>query len=161
MKKERWRAKDYVVIPRSILTANISPSALRLWIALASFCYDEDKCFPSNKSILERMPEGTALNTCQAAKRELEEKGLIKRERRFDKGRETSSLYILIAPKGTTMVEGNQTVTHNDTKRARGNAQVVPLNKSNINKQEEAVKITKDGDVFIKGVGWVDKPNGE
>lgn len=107
------------------------------------------------------MPEGTALNTCQAAKRELEEKGLIKRERRFDKGRETSSLYILIAPKGTTMVEGNQTVTHNDTKRARGNAQVVPLNKSNINKQEEAVKITKDGDVFIKGVGWVDKPNGE
>jgi hypothetical protein len=166
MKKERWRAKDYVVIPRSILTANISPSALRLWIALASFCYDEDKCFPSNKSILDRMPEGTALNTCQAAKRELEEKGLIKRERRFDKGRETSSLYILIAPKGTTMVEGNETDTPNpqkgnDKMGARGNAQVVPLNKSNINKQEEAVKITKEGDVFIKGVGWVDKPNGE
>ncbi len=55
------------------------------------------------------MPEGTALNTVKTAKRELVEKGLIKQERRFDKGRETSSVYILLYPQGTELVEGNET----------------------------------------------------
>ncbi len=100
MKKQRWRARDYVVIPRSLLTQKISPSALRLWIALASYCYDSDSCFPSNRAIMERMPPGTALNTVKSAKRELEEQGLIRRERRFDKGRETSSVYILLYLRG-------------------------------------------------------------
>ena len=98
MDKERWRARDYVVIPRSILTQKISPSALRLWIALASFCYDDDSCYPSNRALLERMPKGTALNTLKSAKRELIEANLMRRDRRYDKGRETSSMYYLIIP---------------------------------------------------------------
>ena len=153
MKKEKWRAKDYVVIPRSILVQEISPSALRLWIALASYCYDSDSCYPSNKSILSRMPPGTALNTVRSAKRELEEKGLIRRERRFVKGQETSSLYYLLHPKGTELVEGNDTVTH------RAN-QAITQNKENKIKSIKGnqMKRTKDGFVFMEDEGiWVEE----
>ena len=161
MKKQRWRARDYVVIPRSLLTQDISPRALRLWIALASYCYDSDSCFPSNRAILERMPEGTALNTVKTAKRELVEKGLIKQERRFDKGRETSSVYILLYPQGTELVEGNETVTPKDNHMVtdEGNQTVTPLNKYRRNKQIEKgiSKRTVDGFIFIEGEGWVEE----
>ncbi len=30
MKKQRWRARDYVVIPRSLLTQDISPRAFTI-----------------------------------------------------------------------------------------------------------------------------------
>ena len=99
------------MIPRSILTQKISPSALRLWIALASFCYDDDSCYPSNRALLERMPKGTALNTLKSAKRELIEANLMRRDRRYDKGRETSSMYYLIIPEGTEMFTPHQAVT--------------------------------------------------
>jgi hypothetical protein len=161
MKKQRWRAKDYVVIPRSILTQKISPSALRLWVALASFCYDDDKCWPSNRKILERMPEGTALGTVKNAKRELEKAGLIKRDRRFIDGRETSSVYFLLAPKDTEMIEGgNETVTpSNEENPLGGNATVTPLNKYILNKNtESSSKKTVDGWVYDKGEGrWVEE----
>ena len=161
MKKQRWRARDYVVIPRSLLTQKISPSALRLWIALASYCYDTDSCWPSNRAILERMPEGTALNTVKTAKRELEEKGLIRRERRFDKGRETSSVYILLYPEGTKLLEGNDTVTPSDNKTVthEGNGNVTPLNKYILNKENEneILKKTVDGFIFVEGEGWVEE----
>lgn len=152
MKKQRWRARDYVVIPRSLLTQKISPSALRTWISLASFCYDDDSCWPSNKAILERMPPGTALNTLKAAKRELEQAGLIRRDRRFDKGRETSSVYYLIAPEGTQMITTNQVTTH------EGNGTVTPLNKYTLNKNNLGnKKVTEDGWVFDEELGeWTE-----
>ena len=182
MKKQRWRARDYVVIPRSILTQKISPSALRLWIALASFCYDSDECWPSNNSLLERMPAGTALNTVKAAKRELEEQGLIKRQRRFMDGRETSSIYYLIAPEGTVIqppIEGNETITHegnevvpqNKTIRNKNNLRVIKGDKDtfsdigyigqvmkNKEEQKEVVKKTVDGFIYDKEQGaWVEE----
>ena len=161
MKKQRWRAKDYVVIPRSILTQKISPSALRLWVALASFCYDEDKCWPSNRAILERMPEGTALGTVKNAKRELEKAGLIKRDRRFVDGRETSSVYFLLAPKETEMIDrGNETVTpSNGDSPLGGNATVTPLNKYILNKTDLSnEKRTADGFVYDEEEGrWVEE----
>ena len=161
MKKQRWRARDYVVIPRSLLTQKISPSALRLWIALASYCYDSDSCFPSNRAIMERMPAGTALNTVKSAKRELEDAGLIRRERRFDKGRETSSVYILLVPEGTKLIEGNQTVTPSDNEVVthEGNENVTPLNKYIINKEIKNgnTKRTVDGFIFVEGQGWVEE----
>lgn len=150
MDKERWRARDYVVIPRSILTQKISPSALRLWIALASFCYDDDSCYPSNRALLERMPKGTALNTLKSAKRELIEANLMRRDRRYDKGRETSSMYYLIMPEGTEMV------TPHETNTLGGDATVTPLNKYKLNKPILGnEKKTVDGAVFKEGVGWV------
>ena len=152
MKKKRWRAREYVVIPRSILTQKISPSALRVWISLASFCYDDDTCWPSNKAILERMPPGTALNTIKAAKRDLEKAGLISRDRRFDKGRETSSIYMLLAPEGTQMITPNQDLTH------EGNENVTPLNKYILNKNTLGnEKKTEDGFVYVEGEGWVEE----
>ena len=162
MKKQRWRAKDYVVIPRSILTQKISPSALRLWIALASFCYDDDKCYPSNRAVLERFPPGTALNTVKAAKRELEEAGLISRQRRFKDGRETSSIYFLLAPQGTQLIksEGNETITHvgNQMITYEGNRKVTPLREQQGNKTNDGLILkTVDGFVFDKELGqWVE-----
>ena len=152
MKKQRWRARDYVVITRSLLTQKISPSALRTWIALASFCYDDDSCYPSNRAMLERMPPGTALNTIKAAKRELEEAGLIRRDRRFDKGRETSSIYYLIAPEGTQMITQTGKTPH------EGNGTVTPLNKYKVNKTFKGdKKVTEDGWVYDEELGeWVD-----
>ena len=152
MKKQRWRARDYVVIPRSLLTQKISPSALRTWIALASFCYDDDSCYPSNRAMLERMPPGTALNTIKAAKRELEEAGLIRRDRRFDKGRETSSIYYLIAPEGTQMITQTGKTTH------EGNGKVTPLNNYKVNKTFKGdKKVTEDGWVYDEELGeWVE-----
>ena len=183
MKKQRWRARDYVVIPRSILTQKISPSALRLWIALASFCYDSDECWPSNNALLERMPNGTALNTVKAAKRELEEQGLIKRQRRFMDGRETSSIYYLIAPEGTVIqppIEGNETITHegneivpqNKSIRNKNNLRVIKGDKDTFSdlgysgkpvkmqeEQKEVVKRTVDGMIYDKELGaWVEEP---
>ena len=123
---------------------------MRLWIALASFCYDDDSCYPSNRALLERMPEGTALNTLKAAKRELIKAELIRRDRRFDKGRETSSMYYLIMPEGTETVTPHETDTHG------GDATVTPLNKYIENKNILGnEKKTIDGAVYIKGEGWV------
>ena len=163
MKKERWRARDYVVIPRSLLTQKISPSALRLWIARAAFCYDTDSCWPSNRAILERMPPGTAVGTVKNAKRELEEAELIRRERRFVDGRETSSMYVLLAPEGTQIVpnwEGNDMVTpSNETVTLGGNEGVTPLNKRILNKHYLGnEKKTVDGWVYSKEEGrWVEE----
>ena len=161
MKKQRWRAKDYVVIPRSILTQKISPSALRLWIALASFCYDDDKCWPSNRALLQRMPQGTALNTVKNAKRELEKADLIKRQRRYVDGRETSSMYFLLAPKDTEMIgEGNETVTTSQQMVTyEGNEMVTPINKYIGNKISSSNhKKTVDGWIYDNEVGrWVEE----
>jgi len=146
MKKQRWRARDYVVIPRSILKEKLSPSALRLWVAIASFCYDSDECWPSNKALLERLPEGTALNTLKTAKRELVEKGLIEKQRRFVDGRETSSLYVLKMPEGTEIV----TPTGDESIPPRGNENVTPINKNTLNKNRK-------NDVFEE-MGYSGKP---
>jgi len=149
LEKSKWRARDYVVIPRSLLTTKLTPASFRTWIALASFCYDSDSCFPSNRAILERMPPGTSLGTIQTAKRDLERAGLIHRTRRFVDGRETTTVYNLLAPEGTEMI------TPNDKSTPVGAGSGTPLNKEEGNKIKGVTKRTKEGDVFIKGVGWV------
>lgn len=142
------------MIPRSLLNQKISPSAFRTWIALASFCYDDDSCYPSNRAMLERMPPGTALNTLKTAKRELEDAGLIRRERRFDKGRETSSVYYLIAPEGTEMV------TPNGKDTLGGESNVTPLNKNKLNKSFMGnTKITGDGWIYDEELGEWKEPS--
>ena len=139
-----WRSREFVVIPRALLTQKISPSALRVWLALASFCFQEDSCFPSNRALLERMPDGMSERSIQRGKRELELFGLLRRERRFLNGRETSSLYHLISPESpdnfVTLPDSKTTPDHDST--------VTPLKSTTIKK-------TKDGDIFIEGVGWI------
>ena len=58
--RRRWTNNKIVVFPTSILSEKISPSALRLWIALAQFANDERQCWPSRRTLLELLPEGTA-----------------------------------------------------------------------------------------------------
>ena len=146
----KWITRDYVVIPRSILSSDLTPTAFRTWIALASFCYDSDDCFPSNQALLARMPEKTTLRSLQRAKKELEAHGYLMRERQFVKGRETSSLYTLCIPIG----EGDNTDTPDTMDRPRGDRQDTQNNTNRILKDRYDKK-TVDGDVFIKGVGWI------
>jgi hypothetical protein len=128
------------------------------------------------------MPAGTALNTVKAAKRELEEKGLIKRQRRFMDGRETSSIYYLIAPEGTVIqppiegnetitLEGNEDVTQNKTIRNKNDIRVIKGDKDAFSdigytgqiakkeeEQKEVIKKTVDGFIYDKEQGaWVEE----
>lgn len=160
---QRWIARDYVVVPRSILKADISPMALRTWLALASFCYDKDECWPSNQAVLDRMPEGTNLRTIQRAKTELIDKGWIAQERRFHKGRETSSVYHLMLPCGSAVEAvdsrgDGEMATPDQRDRARG-GHITAQNNSNryIKKgqEEKSPVMTVDGATFIQGVGWI------
>jgi hypothetical protein len=144
MPRKKWRTKDYVVVPRALLSENMSPMALRTWLALASFSFSDEPCFPSNRAMLKRMPEGTTERSLQRAKKELMLKGLLRQERRFKGGRETSSLYYLMAPDNPD----DFVTLHDDKDAPITDATVTPLNKNTIKK-------TRDGDIFIEGVGWV------
>ena len=98
-----WRQGDFVVVPRSLLALKLSPSELRVWLALASFCYDTDTCWPSHAAMIaDRLPPGTTASTIRKVKRGLERKGLlVTEERHTGSGRETSHLYRIMAPSQT------------------------------------------------------------
>ena len=103
-----WRQGDFVVVPRTLLSLKLSPSELRVWLALASFCYDTDTCWPSHAAMIaDRLPPGTSASTIRKAKRGLERKGLlVTEERHTGSGRETSSVYRIMAPVQTDRVGG-------------------------------------------------------
>ena len=104
-----WRQGDFVVVPRSLLALKLSPAELRVWLALASFCYDTDTCWPSHAAMIaDRLPPGTTDSTIRKAKRGLERKGLLITEQRHTgSGRETSNVYRIMAP-GQTAGEGGR-----------------------------------------------------
>ena len=60
----RWEGHDLVVIPVEILSATdaegkpLSGTAVRLWIALATFANAKNLCWPSNRTLLAL--QGTA-----------------------------------------------------------------------------------------------------
>ena len=95
-----WRQGDFVVVPRSLLALKLSPAELRVWLALASFCYDTDTCWPSHAAMIaDRLPPGTTASTIRKAKRGLARKGLLVTEQRHTgSGRETSNVYRIRAP---------------------------------------------------------------
>ena len=95
-----WRQGDFVVVPRSLLALTLSPAELRVWLALASFCYDTDTCWPSHAAMIaDRLPPGTTASPIRKAKRGLERKGLLVTEQRHTgSGRETSNVYRIMAP---------------------------------------------------------------
>ena len=98
--RRRWTNTEIVVFPTAILAEKISPSALRLWIALAQFANDQRQCWPSRRTLLQLMPEGMAKATLRRARRELEEHNLLEVEYRTNPvtKRETSPLYTLLIP---------------------------------------------------------------
>ena len=109
--RRRWTNTEIVVFPTAILAEKISPSALRLWIALAQFANDQRQCWPSRRTLLELMPEGMAKATLRRARRELEEHNLLEVEYRTNPvtKRETSPLYTLLIP-----VHSNDKTIHNE-----------------------------------------------
>ena len=135
--RRRWLKNEVVVFPTVVLTERLSPTALRLWIALAQFANDERQCWPSRRRLLEMMPEGTARATLRRARRELEDAHLLEVERRTDDktGRETTPLYTLLVPVG----EGDETVPHgeDETGLLRGGRNGPPLNLTNELEQKE------------------------
>ena len=71
--RRRWTTGEIIVLPSVILSERLSPTALRLWIALAQFANDERQCWPSRRTLLKIMPAGTARATLRRARAELEE----------------------------------------------------------------------------------------
>jgi hypothetical protein len=72
-----WGGTHVTIIPDSIISAKLSPSALRVWLALASFSNKEHHCYPSHRKLAERLPDGMTENTIRSACRELEDKNLL------------------------------------------------------------------------------------
>jgi len=114
--RRRWTNAEVVVFPTAILAEQLSPTALRLWIALAQFANDERQCWPSRRRLLEMMPPSTARSTLRRARAELEAAHLLDVEVRTDErtGRNTTPLYTLFVPVGeggdTAPGEGGETV---------------------------------------------------
>ena len=100
--RRRWTNAEVVVFPTAILAEQLSPTALRLWIALAQFANDERQCWPSRRRLLEMMPPSTARSTLRRARAELEAAHLLDVEVRTDArtGRNTTPLYTLFVPVG-------------------------------------------------------------
>ena len=116
--RRRWTNAEIVVFPTGILAESLSPTALRLWIALAQFANDDRQCWPSRRRLLEMLPVGTAPGTLRRARSELEAADLLHVEYRTDErtGRETTPLYTLMIPVGegdeTERGEGDETARH-------------------------------------------------
>ena len=114
--RRRWTNAEVVVFPTAILAEQLSPTALRLWIALAQFANDERQCWPSRRRLLEMMPPSTARSTLRRARAELEAAHLLDVEVRTDArtGRNTTPLYTLFVPVeeggDTAPGEGGETV---------------------------------------------------
>ena len=95
--KRAWSQASILIGPKAVLSEDLSPTGLRLYLALASFCRDDETCWPSNRAILDLLPPGTTERTIQKAKTELVEAGLLMVEDRHAKGgRQTSNLYTLL-----------------------------------------------------------------
>jgi len=134
-KTRRWEP-DRISLPATLLRVKLSPTALRLWIALAAFANKEQCCWPSNRRLLEMLPENTNSGTLRRGRAELEEAGLLIVTPRYDKGRQTSNHYELRYPKGERETERVEAV---ETERveARDIALPINLNKKNLETKEE------------------------
>jgi len=104
---------ENITVPIALLSVAMSPSALRLWLALVKFVDRQRVCWPSNGRLLSLLPPGTTDRSLQRAKAELEGLALLQRERRHDgSGRETSCRYVLAYPVADDELvgEGDKTV---------------------------------------------------
>ena len=123
--RRRWTNAEIVVFPTAILAEKLSPTGLRLWIALAQFANDDRQCWPSRRRLAEMLPPGVASGTIRRARAELEAADLLHVEYRHDErnGRETTPLYTLMIPVGeggeNRRGEGDQNAPHEGDLNAR------------------------------------------
>lgn len=152
--RRRWTNTEIVVFPTAILAEKLSPTGLRLWIALAQFANDDRQCWPSRRTLAERLPAGVALGTIRRARAELEAADLLRVEYRNDarNGRETTPLYTLMVPVGegdeNGRGEGDENAPH------EGDQNAPPLNLTNKPKQKEEVdEVRVVFDAWVEATG--------
>lgn len=88
-------ADDYfAVIPESVLYADISSHAVRVYAVLRRYADKQGSAHPSRKTIAEHAH--VSIDTVKRAVSELEEHGFLMREERFSEGRRTSNSYHLV-----------------------------------------------------------------
>ena len=97
-------------IPIGLWRLSLSPTALRLYGVLTDFVDDRGTCYPSNRKIMDRLPDGADERTLRRAKTELLSRGLLVFEPRHDPSRrQTSNRYWLTFPApDAAKVEGGQ-----------------------------------------------------
>jgi len=135
--RRRWTNAEIVVFPTAILAEKLSPTGLRLWIALAQFANDDRQCWPSRRRLAEMLPPGVALGTIRRARAELEAADLLRVEYRTDErnGRETTPLYTLMVPIGEG--DENRRGEGDDTARPEGDQNARP---KNLTKEPEQIE---------------------
>lgn len=159
--RRRWATNEIVVFPVAILSEKLSPTALRLWIALAQFANDERQCWPSRRKLMTLLPPGTAKGTLRRARAELEAAHLVEVEYRSDPktGRDTTPLYTLLIP----VEEGDQTDSPQgstgvplegvDLVAPRGDQMVAPMNLTIEPEQKEPNDLERVFAVWIEATG--------
>lgn len=151
--RRRWTNAEIVVFPTAILAEPLSPTALRLWIALAQFANDDRQCWPSRRRLLELMPPTTAKGTLRRARAELEQAGLLEVEYRKDSrnGRDTTPMYTLMVP----VHEGDETVppVGDETVPPEGDETVLPLNLISESQQKEVPDVEVVFTTWVKATG--------
>lgn len=85
----RAYGQGFSIVPDSVLYADISPQALRLWAILQRHSDPEGRCYPGLKRLAAMMR--CSIDTVARAKKELAESELIEcRERHDEHGRRTT-----------------------------------------------------------------------
>mgnify|MGYP003634871577 CR=1 FL=1 len=147
----RWEP-DRISVPAQILHVAMSPTALRLWIALAAFANRENRCWPSTRRLVELMPEGTNDGSVRRARAELEKLDLLVVSSRFQNGRQTSNFYELRYPWGarnTARDESRSTARDESRETARPLNLYIEEPKQN----EEKERLTALFDTFWDSYG--------
>ena len=121
-------------MPAALLGVKLTPTALRLWLALAAFANRDNCCWPSSRRLLELLPEGTNAGTVRRARAELEEQGLLVVKPRYDGGRQTSNMYELHYPEEREEARGE--ARDNARDGSRENAPPMNLVKMNLEQNE-------------------------
>ena len=134
-KLRRWEP-DRISLPAALLRVKLTHTALRLWLALAAFANRDNCCWPSNRRLLELLPEGTNSGTLRRARAELEEQGLLVVHARYDGGRQTSNMYELHYPEARGEARGEA----RDNARVEAREDALPMNLKQMNLEQNELK---------------------
>jgi hypothetical protein len=117
-----------VYISAAVWKMQLQPTNKLIMLALADMANDEGQCWPSNRSLQRRT--GLSERTVRGALTDLEEQGLVRRDSRFNEGRQTSNLFeILVNEGGSICRGGGQQLPGEGAGDAGGRGQEMPPRK--------------------------------
>jgi DNA-binding MarR family transcriptional regulator len=157
--KRRVSADNYfAIIPEWVLYSEISPTGKIVYAVLQRYANSENVCFPSRKTISERIH--VSIKTVDRALDELEQLGALKTVRRMNSdGSFTSNLYHLTStnPGNPVTVVGTNLTLPGDKFDARGRDKNDTLIRVNTNQSQESdiscSSSFDDGDKLLKREG--------